>query len=91
MKFSELRDRYKALAKGSFEVCASASSAQSIAAWYRSYDGQKVLVLHNFSAAPASVNLPSDNLTRLLGSNGTVTVKGQKLTLGTYASAVFLQ
>ncbi len=91
MKFTELRDRYKALAKGSFENCVAAASVQSIAAWYRSYDGQKVLVLHNFSAAPASVNLPSDNLTRLLGSNGTVTVKGQKLTLGTYASAVFLQ
>ncbi len=91
IKFGELRDRYKALAKGSFDACSSISSVQSVSAWYRSYDGQKVLVLHNFATAPATFSLPNDDLTRLIGSNGNVTVKGQKLTLGTYASAVFLQ
>ena len=91
LKFTELRDRYKALAKGSFDYCASISSAQAVAAWYRSCDDQKVLVLHNFGAAPVSVSLPNDDLTKLIGSNGSVKVKGSKLTLGSYASAVYLQ
>ena len=91
MKFGELRDRYKALAKGSFDYCSSASSVQSVSAWYRSCEDQKVLVLHNFGTAPATLNLPNENLTRLIGSNGSVKVKDQKLTLGAYASAVFLQ
>ena len=90
-KFGELRDRYKALAKGSFDYCSSASSVQSVSAWYRSCEDQKVLVLHNFGTAPAALNLPNDDLTKLIGSNGSVKVKDQKLTLGAYASAIFLQ
>ncbi len=91
MKFGELRDRYKALAKGSFDYCSSASSVQSVSAWYRSCEDQKVLVLHNFGTAPATLNLPNDDLTRLIVTNGSVKVKDHKLTLGAYASAVFLQ
>ena len=91
LKFGELRDRYKALAKGSFDYCSAAASVQSVSAWYRSCEDQKVLVVHNFSTAPATVNFPNDDLGSLIGSNGSVKVKDHRLTIGAYASAVFLQ
>lgn len=90
-KFGVLRDTYVSLAKGTFEYCSAASSTTSIAAWYRSYDGQKVLVVHNFGTGSVSVNFPSDKLTDMIASNGTAKASGTRLTLGAYSSAVFLQ
>jgi len=90
-RFGVLRDQYKALAKGSFDYCPAASSAASVSAWYRAYDGQKVLVVHNFSAGNASVNFTSDKLDNAVATNGTVKVNGSRLTLGAYSSVVFLQ
>lgn len=90
-RFGVLRDQYKALAKGSFDYCPAASSVASVSAWYRAYDGQKVLVVHNFSAGNASVNFTSDKLDNAVATNGTVKVNGSRLTLGAYSSVVFLQ
>ena len=90
-KFGELRDRYKALAKGSFEYCPAAASVPSAAAWYREYDGQRVLVVHNFGSGAVNINFPSDKLDNMIGSNGSASVKGDKLSLGAFSSAVFLQ
>jgi len=90
-KFGVLRSHYKALANGSLGYCAAVSGNRQIAAWYREYDGQKILVLHNVGGGQTTVNLPSDNLKQLIGSNGTVTVSDSKVTLGAYSSAVFLQ
>ena len=90
-KFGVLRDEYKALAKGSFDYCSAAASVNSVSAWYRSCEDQKVLVVHNFSGGNATVNLPSDSLDNAIATNGTVKVNGTKVTLGAYSSVVFLQ
>ncbi len=90
-KFGVLRDEYKALAKGSFDYCPAAASASAVSAWYRSYDDQKVLVIHNFSGGNATVSLASDSLDNAIATNGTVKVNGSKVTLGAYSSVVFLQ
>lgn len=89
-KFGVLRDCYKALAKGSFQE-KNGISNQAICAWYREYDGQKILVVHNFSAAPVTFAPAGDKLSAMIGSNGNATVKNDNLTLGGYASALFLQ
>ena len=88
--FGSLRGEYKALAIGSFDYCASVSAAQSVSAWYRTTDDQQVLVMHNFAASPANVSVSGDDLSALIGSNGSVKVSGQSVNLGGYASAVFL-
>ena len=90
-RFGVLRDEYKALAKGSFDYCSAASSAGSVSAWYRTFEGQKVLVVHNFSGGNVSVSFPSDKLDNQIASNGSVTVNGSKVALGAYSSVVFLQ
>ena len=90
-KFGVLRDEYKALAKGSFDYCSAAASVSSVSAWYRSYEDQKVLVVHNFSGGNATVNLTSDKLDNAIATNGAVKVNGTKVTLGAYSSVVFLQ
>lgn len=90
-KFGELRDRYKALAKGSFEYCPSAAANPSAAAWYREYDGQRILVVHNFGPGLVNITFSSDKLDNMIGSNGSASVKGKRLSLGAYSSAMFLQ
>ncbi len=90
-KFGELRDRYKALAKGSFEYCPSAAANPSAAAWYREYDGQRILVVHNFGPGLVNITFSSDKLDNMIGSNGSASVKGERLSLGAYSSALFLQ
>ncbi len=90
-KFGELRDRYKALAKGSFEYCPSAAANPSAAAWYREYDGQRILVVHNFGPGLVNITFSSDKLDNMIGSNGSASVKGERLSLGAYSSAMFLQ
>ncbi len=90
-EFGELRDRYVSLAKGSFDYCSEVASNSAISAWYRSYEGQKVLVVHNFGSGKESVTLAADNLDNAIAVRGSVAVKGSKLTLGARASAVFLQ
>lgn len=89
-KFGVLRDSYPALAKGTFKERSGINSA-AVGAWYREYDGQKILVLHNFSTATYTFEVSNDKLTSMIGSNGTVTVSGSSLTLGGYSSALFLQ
>lgn len=90
-KFGELRDRYKALSKGSFEYCPAAASNPSAAAWYREYDGQRVLVVHNFGSGTVNITFSSDRLDNMIGSNGSASVKGERLSLGAHSSALFLQ
>lgn len=88
--FGVLRDKYYALSKGSFDYCASVSSTP-VAAWYRSYESQKMLILHNFSGGSTSVNISGDSLDNMIASNGAVSVKDNKVTLGAYASVIFMQ
>ena len=63
----------------------------AVALWTMSYDGQTVLVAHNFSSTMASISLSQYKLDNKLVSNGTVNANGSSLYLGAYSSAVFLQ
>ena len=87
--FAKARNSYKALAKGKMTAVSTSSSA--IAAWTMSCDGQTVLVVHNFSAATANVQMSGMKLTDCIVSNGNCSASGTALTIGSYASAVFLQ
>ena len=89
-KFGVLRDCYPALAKGTFKERTGIASP-AIGAWYREYNGQKILVLHNFGSAKITFELSGDKLTTIIGSNGTFAVSGSSLTLDGYSSALFLQ
>ena len=88
-KFSQARNTYKALAHG--EMQEVRSSSNSVALWTMSYEGQTVLVAHNFGAGIVSVNVPDVSDEKMLVFNGVVTANGSSLTLGAYASAVFAQ
>lgn len=83
-----LRKKYKALGEGDI-VPYAVSSNSAIAAWYRTSLTQKVFVIHNFGANTASVAI-SENLSNMIGSNGSVKISDQKITLGSYSSAIFL-
>lgn len=87
--FGSLRSEYKALGEGDMTPATAFSSNQAIAAWYRSCEGQKILVVHNFGGAPVNTDINEKSFS-LIGSNGSVTVNGTKLSLGSYASAIFL-
>ena len=90
--FAQARNAYKALAQGEIQEVSSSNAA--VALWTMSYDGQTVLVAHNFSDKVATVS-PSGaselSTDAILVSNGAVTANGSFLTLAPYASAVFAQ
>ena len=91
-KFAEARNTYKALAFG--EMTEVSSSNASLALWKMNYQGQTVLVAHNFSAAVITTSISGVSaLTEddILVSNGIVSSNGTNLTLGAYASVVFAQ
>ena len=92
-QMGELRATYRALSSGTLSVHPSIQGAANgvLTGWYREAEGQKILVVHNFSAAPASVLLTNDKLTNKLGQVGQVSVNGPKLTLGAYSSVLYLQ
>ena len=87
--FAAARNTYEALAHGEMQEVRSSNNA--VALWTMSYEGQTVLVAHNFGAGVISVNVPDASNERLLVYNGIVTANGSSLTLGAYASAVFAQ
>ncbi len=90
-KFAAARNTYKALAHG--EIAPVNSSNNALALWTMSYEGQTVLVAHNFGAGVITVNVPGTDIQsgNILVSNGVVTASGSSVTLGAYASAVFAQ
>lgn len=89
--FGQARDSYVSLAKGSFDYCVSASSNPAVAAWYRTFDDQSVLVAHNFSGGDVTLNLSGEKLSEMIASNGNVSVKDSRLSLGAYSSVIFLR
>lgn len=89
--FGQARDSYVSLAKGSFDYCVSASSNPAVAAWYRTFEGQSVLVAHNFSGGDVTLNLSGEKLSEMVASNGSVSVKDSRLSLGAYSSVIFLR
>ena len=55
------------------------------------YDGQTVLVCHNFGSGTPVITPSGYSSDKMIVSNGTVTASNGSIALGAYASAVFLQ
>ena len=87
--FAQARNAWKALAKGEIEPVASPNSA--VALWKMSYEGQTVLVAHNFGGGSAAFAVSGCTTDKLIVSNGVADGSTGLLSLGPYASAVFLQ
>ena len=87
--FAYARNVNPALAEGTMQAVSSGSDA--VAAWYMTASSQKVLVLHNFSGASATVDRGSDKLNKIVVANGEVSVSGSSVTLPAYSSVVFAQ
>ena len=95
--FGSLRNTYPALALGSMEKHpvyndTNADAAQ-IAAWYMSYEGEKMLVIHNFGEDSFVLDLPDDDLSRPVALMGTAETgtgdDAARLLLGGLSSVVF--
>ena len=97
-KFGRLRNKYKALGKygdvsrhPEFNE-SSPDNLKAAGVWYREYDGQKILVVHNFGPTEIDLSFESDKLDNMIGSNGKAVVYlKQNLQLGPYSSALFMQ
>jgi hypothetical protein len=65
---------------------------ESIAAWYRESDGQRMLVLHNFGAERQLLSLKDDKLGKAVGVLGEVLLEAEtsRVQMGAYSSVVFL-
>ena len=87
--FAQARSAWKALAQGELECVASPDSA--VAIWKMVYKDQTVLVVHNFGNDTPVLRLSGFATDKLIVSNGTVTLSEGSVTLGAFASAVFLQ
>ena len=87
--FAQARNAWKALAKGEIEPVATPNSA--VALWKMSYEGQTVLVAHNFGGGSAAFAVTGCTTDKMIVSNGLADGSTGLLSLGPYASAVFLQ
>ena len=87
--FAKARNAWKALAKGQITEVKSPNSA--VALWTMSYEGQTVLVAHNFGSGSAAFAVTGYKTDKMIVSNGMADGSSGILSLGAYASAVFLQ
>lgn len=90
-KFGEARDSYYALSKGDCELCTYFESQAAICAYFRSFDTQKLLVIHNFSSATQRLKPGKGSYSQIVVSNGNVSYSNDTLTMGAYSSVVFIQ
>ena len=90
-KFGKAREEYAALAEGTLGYCAEAASVSSVSAWFRICGDQKILVVHNFGGGNANLTFSTSKLDNMILSNGSVSVNGDRLSLGAYSTALFLQ
>ena len=88
-KFGKARNASKALAEGSIKEVSSNKS--SIAVWEMNYDGEKVLVAHNFGPGTVTVSLSGYSTENELVSNGTIGKANGGITMGPYSSVVYKQ
>ncbi len=94
--FAEARNNYPALAFGTMSEHGSFNSGNtsypSVAGWYMTYKSEKMLILHNTSAAAVTISLADDLKTtvvyqgdvRIMKKNGVY-----QLNIGAYSSVVF--
>lgn len=88
-RFTTARNSHPALYKG--EMTEVTSPSNPIAVWTMTADGETVLVVHNFGGSETEIDLQSYKTSDCLVSNGECTPGSGTVTLGAYASAVFLQ
>ena len=87
--FAQARNAWKALAKGQIAEVKSPNSA--VALWTMTYEGQTVLVAHNFGSGSAAFAVTGYTTDKMIVSNGMADGSSGILSLGAYSSAVFLQ
>ena len=84
--WSRLRNTYPALAEGT--MTAAPGNGGSIAAWYMTAGGQKLLVIHNTAKTEKTVTV-SDDMTHAVALLGTASYDHTTLILGANSSVVF--
>lgn len=97
--FARLRNAYPALAQGDMlphpVYGAGKESHNALAVWYRSLDGQRLLVVHNFSDKTVSAAFRNDNLTQPVALQGSARIKTfdgiQSLLIDGFSTVIFLQ
>ncbi len=87
--FAKARNAWKALARGTIRAVSSPNAA--VALWAMDYEGQTVLVAHNFGNGSAAFAVTGYKTDKMIVSNGMADGSSGLLSLGPYASAVFLQ
>ena len=88
-KFAKARNASKALAKGTIKAVSSSKSA--VAIWEMSFDGEKVLVVHNFGPGTVTAPISGYSTDNELVSNGSIAKAGNGITMGSYSSVVYKQ
>lgn len=88
-KFGVLRDKYPALAKGNITTCSFPNAGEGMGCWKMEYNGQTVLVIHNFGGQK-TIDISSAGNGTLIASIGKVTHNGSNLTIGQFSSAIFI-
>lgn len=94
--FAQLRNTYPVLAQGKMVKHPvyndGNTSQQSIAAWYRELDGERMLVVHNFGREEQILTL-TDQPDKAVGVSGEVKLQrgdaSSKLLMGAWSSVVF--
>ena len=84
--FAYARNTHPALAEGKMEPKSSGNNA--VAMWYMTASSEKVLVVHNFSGSAATVNI-TDKVSKVIVSNGSVSLNSGNLTLPAYSTVVY--
>lgn len=90
-RFGIARDSYKALSQGSIENCSYFSDKAAICAFFRTYEDQRLLIIHNFSSGPTILTPSKGNFDSLLLCNGNSSFSKGRLTLGPYSTAIYIQ
>ena len=96
LTFARLRNTYPVLAQGKMVKHPvyndGNTSQQSIAAWYRELDGERMLVVHNFGREEQILTL-TDQPDKAVGVSGEVKLQrgdaSSKLLMGAWSSVVF--
>lgn len=82
-----LRKSHKALTSGTYRAISSGND--SVMAYVRECDGEKLIVVHNLSSEGAEISLDEDNNGKIVFSNGNGNaVSGGKVTLAPYGSVI---
>lgn len=89
--FGQLRNIYPAMTElGSLTACYNSTSyPAALSAFYREYNGQKLLVLHNVAGQPIEFTI-SDTTKKAVAVMGDVTKVDKKITMEGFSSVVFL-